>query len=40
MAHARRMSQFQTLIRSRDNSPLMLVVFIDAAMFMPELTND
>ena len=37
------MSQFQTLIRSRDSplniQTLILVVFIDATMPMPELTN-
>ena len=43
VAHARRMSQFQALIRSRD-SPLniqtfVLVVFIDATIPMPEFTN-
>ena len=44
MAHACRMPQFQTLIRSRD-SPLntqflIFVVFIDATASMLELTND
>ena len=43
-AHAHRMSQFRTLIRSRENTlniqTLILVVFIDTAMSMPELAND
>ena len=42
IAHARRMSQFQTQIRSRDNplnTQTLIVVFIDAPMPMPELIN-
>ena len=42
-AYARRMSRFQTLIRPRDSllniQTLILVVFIDATMPVPELTN-
>ena len=42
-AYARRMSRFQTLIRLRDSllniQTLILVVFIDATMPVPELTN-
>ena len=44
MAHACRMPQFQTLIRSRDSplntQTLIFVVFIDATASMLELTND
>ena len=43
IAHVRRMSQFETLIRSRYSplimKTLILVVFIDATMPMPELIN-
>ena len=43
IAHSCRMPQFEILIRSRNNplnmETLILVVFIDVTVSMPELTN-